>query len=163
MAAAPGFGKVADELRRVTVQVLDARGLSAGAGVIATASSVVTNAHVVTSTRLQVRLPSGALFEAAVQKQDRGRDLAVLRLNGCDSLQPATLRETASLRSGDRCSQRRLDSRSRHSSWAWGQNLGPREHSSCTRQLRWPARRHPRSSGRHQCNGGERSRTRCTF
>jgi serine protease Do len=101
MAAAPGFGKVADELRRVTVQVLDARGLSAGAGVIATASSVVTNAHVVTSTRLQVRLPSGALFEAAVQKQDRGRDLAVLRLNGCDSLQPATLRETASLRSGD--------------------------------------------------------------
>lgn len=101
-AGFPGFGAVADELRRVTVQVVDGRDHPLGSGVIIGPSTIVTNAHVAISDHLRVRLPTGDAAEADLTKRDSTRDLALLTLDGGRTASPlATLRETASLRPGE--------------------------------------------------------------
>jgi serine protease Do len=101
-AAVPGFGNVADDLRRVTVQVLAEQDHSHGSGVITGPSTIVTNAHVATSDAVRVLLATGELVKATLKKRDRARDLAMLTLIDARAMQPAAvLRETASLRPGE--------------------------------------------------------------
>jgi serine protease Do len=72
----PGFGEIAEQLRRSTVNIN--RG---GSGVIWNADGlVVTNAHVVNAIRgrLQVELWDGRMFDARCLTKDPRRDLAVL-------------------------------------------------------------------------------------
>ena len=70
------FGEVTERLRRVTVQVL-AGGASRGSGVVwSEDGQVVTNAHVVQESRVQVELWNGRRLAARVRKTDRHGDLA---------------------------------------------------------------------------------------
>ena len=82
--AIPGFGEIAEQLRRSTVLVHSGgRGtLRAGSGVIwSSDGEVVTNAHVVRGSRVNVQLWDGREFEAAVRSRDPRRDLAQLRID----------------------------------------------------------------------------------
>jgi serine protease Do len=101
-AAFPGFGDIAEELRRVTVQVLDRGNNGVGSGVIAGPFTLITNAHVASGAQARVRLASGQLVRATVQKRDRARDLAMLHAPEIPVGTPlGTLREAASLRPGE--------------------------------------------------------------
>src|ERR1700693_871908 len=74
--AIPGFGEVAERLRRSTVLV-HSGGRGAGSGVIWSSDGlVVTNAHVVRGSRVNVQLWDGREFEAAIPSRDPRRDLA---------------------------------------------------------------------------------------
>jgi serine protease Do len=76
------FGEVTERLRRITVQVL-AGGGSRGSGVIwSEDGQVVTNAHVLHGSRIQVELWNGRQLDARVRKMDRRRDLASLQVDG---------------------------------------------------------------------------------
>jgi serine protease Do len=93
---------VADELRRVTVQVLDEHQRSLGSGVILGPSTIITNAHVATTGKLCVRVATGDLVAVTMEKRDCARDLAVLSLADAKPLEPAaTLGETSLIRPGD--------------------------------------------------------------
>ena len=80
MAAAafePALGRVTEELRRCTIQVLDGTEMGLGSGVVLSRGMAVTNAHVVRDvTEARVRLWSGKIVEASIRRVDRGRDLA---------------------------------------------------------------------------------------
>jgi serine protease Do len=74
------FPELAEKLRASSAEVRDGeRGV--GSGVVWTADGiVVTNAHVVRTRRPRVKLSDGRVFDAEVLRQDRRRDLAVLRI-----------------------------------------------------------------------------------
>jgi serine protease Do len=75
------FGEVTERLRRITVQVL-AGGASRGSGVIwREDGQVVTNAHVLHGSRVEVELWNGRRFRADIQNTDRRRDLASLQMD----------------------------------------------------------------------------------
>ncbi len=97
----PGWGNIAEELRRVTVQVLADDERSSGSGVIAAQGKVITNAHVATSTRQRVRAVDGKLLQGTVSKRHRGRDLAVIDVPEMSDVPIATLREASSLQAGE--------------------------------------------------------------
>src|SRR3954454_1683884 len=97
----PGWGNIAEELRRVTVQVLADDEQSSGSGVIAARGKVITNAHVATSTRHRVRVVDGKLLQGTVSKRDRRRDLAIIDVPEMSDVPIATLREASSLRAGE--------------------------------------------------------------
>ena len=79
--AIPGFGEIAEQLRRSTV-LIHSGGRGSGSGVIWSSNGLlVTNAHVVRSVRPKVQLWDGREFEAAVQSRDPFRDLAQLRID----------------------------------------------------------------------------------
>jgi serine protease Do len=74
------FGEVTDRLRRITVQVL-AGGSSRGSGVIwREDGQVVTNAHVLPGSRVEVELWNGRRLRADIRNTDRRRDLAALQV-----------------------------------------------------------------------------------
>lgn len=79
--AIPGFGEIAEQLRRSTVLIRSgARG--SGSGVIwSNDGIVVTNAHVIRGSRVDVQLWDGREFEAVVRSRDPRRDLAQLRID----------------------------------------------------------------------------------
>jgi len=111
-----GFGQVAEQLRRSTVQVRSGRrGL--GSGVIVKSDGVIaTNAHVVgpgaepagenggapagDASRLSVELWDGSSFPARLEARNTRRDLALLRIPAV-SLAPATLANSDTLRVGE--------------------------------------------------------------
>src|SRR5947209_3810624 len=81
--ATPGFGEVAERLRRSTVQVQihGGRQQGAGSGVIWSKDGViVTNAHVARDSRARVALWDGSAYEATIVNRDTRRDLASLQI-----------------------------------------------------------------------------------
>lgn len=98
-----GFGDVAEQLRRSTVQVLSGgRGeRGSGSGVIWTSDgTVVTNSHVARDKSARVELWDGRAFPAEVVARDDRRDLARLRVNTI-GLPSAAWRDSTSLRPGE--------------------------------------------------------------
>ncbi len=107
-----GFGAVAEQLRRSTVQVNNGRrGL--GSGIIVKSDGLVaTNAHVVcpvagpgvapvtNGSRLSVELWDGSSFPARLEVRNTRRDLALLRIPTMN-LTPATLANSDDLRVGE--------------------------------------------------------------
>jgi serine protease Do len=83
----PGFGEIAESLRRSTVQVTAGQALSRasrgqGSGIVWSRNGlIVTNAHVVHGDAAQVELWDGRRFPARVLVRDPWRDLALLRVN----------------------------------------------------------------------------------
>jgi len=98
--AIPGFGEIAEQLRRSTVLVLSgARGN--GSGVIWSADgAIITNAHVARSSQMRVQLWDGREFDAAVASRDIRRDLAELRVNAAN-LPAAPVADSSQLRPGE--------------------------------------------------------------
>jgi serine protease Do len=98
--AIPGFGEIAEQLRRSTV-LIDSGGRGAGSGVIWSSDGlVVTNAHVVRGSRVNVQLWDGREYEAAIGSRDTGRDLAQIRIDATD-LPAATAADSSKLRPGE--------------------------------------------------------------
>jgi serine protease Do len=98
--AVPGFGEIAEQLRRSTVLVT-ANGRGAGSGIIwSNDGLVVTNAHVVRGSRVQVQLWDGREFEAQIRSRDPRRDLAQLRVDATN-LPAAFPADSSQVRSGE--------------------------------------------------------------
>jgi serine protease Do len=99
----PGFGEVAERLRRSTVQV-QTRGRGqqgAGSGVIWSNDGVIiTNAHVARDSSAKVALWDGSAYEATLVNRDTRRDLASLRINA-SGLPAATPGDSSALRVGE--------------------------------------------------------------
>jgi len=97
----PGFGEVAERLRRSTVHVRFHRGQGGGSGVIWSQDGViVTNAHVARGTRAEVALWDGSAHEATVMSRDTRRDLASLKIDA-SGLPAATPGDSSALRIGE--------------------------------------------------------------
>ena len=98
--AVPGFGEIAEQLRRSTV-VVYAGSRAAGSGVIWSSDGlVVTNAHVARGARAIVQLWDGREFEAVIQSRDARRDLAQLRIEATD-LPAASAADSSQVRPGE--------------------------------------------------------------
>ena len=98
--AIPGFGEIAEQLRRSTV-LIDSGGRGAGSGVIWSSDGlVVTNAHVVRGPRVNIQLWDGREYEAAIGSRDTGRDLAQIRIDATD-LPAAAAADSSKLRPGE--------------------------------------------------------------
>ena len=89
---------LAEDLRRVTVEVTDA-GALLGSGVLWPAGHVVTNAHVVQRTEVTLRLSDGRCLRARVLARDSDADLALLDVPGA-GVPAATLAEPDTVRIG---------------------------------------------------------------
>ncbi len=114
-ALADDLGRIADALRRVTVEIrTGGRGRNLGAGVVwperqgqgqgrgrGRGRVVVTNAHVVgTRSRCIVGFAGGRTEEGRVVRVDDRRDLAVVVVSG-DGLETAVVGDPAQLRTGE--------------------------------------------------------------
>jgi serine protease Do len=96
----PGFGEVAERLRRSTVHV-SSGGRGHGSGIIIKSDgTVVTNAHVAQFGSLGVTLWDGRSFAAEIISRDLRRDLAILRLPAA-GLPAAPLGDSNQLRAGE--------------------------------------------------------------
>ncbi|HEX5410242.1 MAG TPA: trypsin-like peptidase domain-containing protein [Terriglobia bacterium] len=96
-----GFGEIAEQLRRSTVQVASGR-RGQGSGFIVKSDGVlVTNAHVTgNAEELSVRLWDGSSFPARIAARSTRRDLALLEIPG-RNLKPVTLANSDELRVGE--------------------------------------------------------------
>jgi serine protease Do len=98
--AIPGFGEIAEQLRRSTV-LIHSGGRGSGSGVIWSSDGLlVTNAHVVRSSRPAVQLWDGREFEASVEARDPSGDLARLRIEAVN-LPAASVADSSELRPGE--------------------------------------------------------------
>ena len=100
----PGFGEVAERLRRSTVHI-SAGGRGHGSGIIVKSDGmIVTNAHVAPARmqfgQLTIGLWDGRSFPAEIAARDSRRDLAILRLAASD-LPAAPLGDSNRLRPGE--------------------------------------------------------------
>jgi serine protease Do len=96
----PGFGEVAEKLRRSTVHVSAGR-RGHGSGVIVKPEGViVTNAHVAAFSPLAVELWDGTRAPARLDLCDTVRDIAILRVSLSD-LPAAQLADSDQLRVGE--------------------------------------------------------------
>ena len=94
------FGEVTERLRRITVQVF-AGADSRGSGIVwREDGQIVTNAHVLHGSSVQVELWNGHQLTARVQKTDRRRDLASLHVDA-DGLACAVPGDSDALRPGE--------------------------------------------------------------
>lgn len=98
----PGFGEIAERLRRSTVYVANGGRERGGASGVVWASDglIVTNAHVARSKRPEVELWDGRRFEGRVMAHDARRDLAVVRIEA-NSLAAVTPGNSVALRPGE--------------------------------------------------------------
>jgi serine protease Do len=98
----PGFGEVAEQLRRSTVQVQSqGRRQGGGSGVIWSKDGlIVTNAHVARDSRAKVALWDGSAHEATLVSRDTRRDLASLKIDA-SGLPAATPGDSGALRVGE--------------------------------------------------------------
>ncbi len=98
--AIPGFGEIAEQLRRSTVLIAsDGRG--AGSGIIWSSDGlVVTNAHVVRGSRVRIQLWDGREFEGQVRSRDSRSDLAQLRIDAAN-LPAASPADSSQVRPGE--------------------------------------------------------------
>ena len=98
--ALEGFGPIAEQLRRSTVQVASGR-RGQGSGFIVKSNGVIaTNAHVLGESALTVRLWDGSSFPASLKARSTRRDLAVLQIP-TTNLTPVTLANSDDLRVGE--------------------------------------------------------------
>ena len=96
----PGFGEIAEQLRRSTV-LIHSGGRGSGSGVIWSSDGfLLTNAHVVRSRRPTVQLWDGREFQATVHSRDPFRDLAQLRIDATN-LPAASAADSSLLRPGE--------------------------------------------------------------
>jgi len=96
----PGFGEIAEQLRRSTV-LIHSGGRGSGSGVIwSSDGTLVTNTHVVRTPRPTVQLWDGREFEATIHSRDSLRDLAELRINATN-LPAASAADSSQLRPGE--------------------------------------------------------------
>jgi serine protease Do len=96
----PGFGEIAEELRRSTVHVSAGR-LGHGSGTLVKPEGViVTNAHVAAFGPIEVQLWDGTRVPAELLSRDPARDLAVLRV-ARSGLPRATIGDSDRLRVGE--------------------------------------------------------------
>jgi serine protease Do len=97
----PVPGRVAEALRRSTVQVRSGNRYREGSGsaVVLTDQQLITNAHVVQEGPLTVESWEGKTVPASVLKIDRGRDLALLSAQGLEA-PSAQLGDSNELRAG---------------------------------------------------------------
>lgn len=96
----PGFGEIAEKLRRSTVQVSAGR-RGHGSGVIVKPEGViVTNAHVAAFSPIEVELWDGSRAQAVLSMRDAARDVAVLRVP-LSELPAAPLADSSNLRVGE--------------------------------------------------------------
>lgn len=80
-----GFGTVAEQLRRATVQVVSGGRQAFGSGVIWSRDGLIlTNAHVARQDETEVELWDGRRLPARVTARDRRRDVAALRVDATD-------------------------------------------------------------------------------
>ncbi len=100
MALIPGFGEIAERLRRSTV-LIHSGGRGSGSGVVWSSDGLlVTNAHVVHGSRPTVQLWDGREFEAVTQSRDPRRDLAQLRISATN-LAAASIADSSQVRLGE--------------------------------------------------------------
>jgi serine protease Do len=98
--AIPGFGEISEQLRRSTV-LIHSGGQGAGSGVIWSEDGlVVTNAHVIRGSRVNVQLWDGREFEAAIGSRDPRRDLGQLRIDAAN-LPAASPADSSEVRPGE--------------------------------------------------------------
>src|SRR5215470_14127007 len=98
--AVTGFGEIGEQLRRSTVLVRS-QNRGNGSGIIWSSDGLlVTNAHVIQSTRPTVALWDGREFDAIVAAKDPGRDLASLRILATD-LPAASVGDSSRVRPGE--------------------------------------------------------------
>ena len=98
--AVPGFGEIAEQLRRSTV-LIHAGGRGSGSGIIWSSDGLlVTNAHVVRGPRVRTQLWDGREFEAVTQSRDSRRDLAQLRIDAAN-LPAAIPADSSQVRPGE--------------------------------------------------------------
>jgi serine protease Do len=98
----PGWGELSERLRRSTARVTAGGSReSSGSGVIWTPDgTIVTNAHVVTGSQVEVELWDGHQYPAEVVDRDLRRDLAKLRVKALD-IPAATIGDSNSIRTGE--------------------------------------------------------------
>ena len=99
----PGFGEVAERLRRSTVQVQQTRGRAqgGGSGIIWSGDGlIITNAHVAHGSHAKVSLWDGSAYDASVLNRDTRRDLASLKIHAT-GLPAATPGNSSALRVGE--------------------------------------------------------------
>ena len=94
-------GRIAEAVRRSTAQVLCESEIQQGHGsaVVLTGDQVITNAHVIHGSRLQVETWEGRRLAASVKKLNRRRDLCLLSVPGLDAA-AATLGDSEGLKAG---------------------------------------------------------------
>src|SRR5260370_17131897 len=98
--AVPGFGEVAEKLRRSTV-LIRAGGRGCGSGVIWSSSgTIVTNSHVARGVQTTVELCDGREFRATTSSRDPRRDLAALRIDAVN-LPSAIAADSSQIRPGE--------------------------------------------------------------
>ena len=98
--AIPGFGEIAEQLRRSTV-LIESGGRGSGSGVIWSSDGlIVTNAHVVRGSKVSVQLWDGREFAAVAGPRDPRHDLAQLRIEA-SHLPAATAADSSELRPGE--------------------------------------------------------------
>jgi serine protease Do len=95
-----GLGEIVERVRRSTVLVQPG-GRGAGSGVIwNNDGTILTNAHVASSSKAQITLWDGREFTADVMARDSRRDLAALRVSA-PNLLPAAIADSAEVRPGE--------------------------------------------------------------
>ena len=98
-----GFGEIAEQLRRSTVQVRlgGRREGGSGSGVVWSAGGLIlTNAHVARAPEAEIELWDGRRFAARVTARDPRRDLATMRIDAA-ALDAATPGDSRALRPGE--------------------------------------------------------------
>ena len=96
----PGFGEIAEQLRRSTV-LIQAGDRGSGSGVIWDGDGlIVTNAHVARGSLARVQLWDGRELEAGITSRDPQLDLAALRISAHD-LPRVSSADSSKLRPGE--------------------------------------------------------------
>ena len=96
----PGFGEIAEKLRRSTVHVGAGRRGHGSGTIVKSDGVIVTNAHVAAFGPVDVQLWDGTSVPAELISRDPGRDLAVLRVSQ-SGLPAATIADSDALRVGE--------------------------------------------------------------
>lgn len=98
---AAAFNRIAEQLRRSTVQVRGRHGPGGGSGVIWQPDGIiVTNAHVARGPEAVVTLADGRSFDVPVTARDDRRDLAALKMEAA-GLPAAPIGDSGALRVGE--------------------------------------------------------------
>jgi serine protease Do len=95
-----GFRQIAERLRRSTVQITSGRRGQGSGFIVKSDGTIVTNAHVVGDSCLEVRLWDGSSFPACLEQRSTRRDLAVLRV-AATNFPAVTLAKSDELRVGE--------------------------------------------------------------